>query len=826
MGTALLDRGDLPCLLGLLAFVLFFFHRAVFGGEVLFARDIALVWYPQVSSFIRSVGAGSWPLWDPYRGFGQPLLADPSAMLLYPFTWLNLVVPPGAFYTAFVVFHVAGSAWGTYALLRRWEASRAASFVGAAVWAANGPFLSLGSLWHHLAGAAWMPWIFLAAEEAVTRPSRGRTVRFGLAVAAQLLAGSADMAAFTHLALAACLLARHFDWGQVTGAANRRLLRTWTAAFLLGVGLSCVQWVPAIGMVLGSARSDLALWHRTTWSLPPLGLVEVFLPVLWGTLPRVSADVQDTFDLQVTWLHSLYFGIPVLALVSAGLLARRGGRLLALLSAGALLYALGRHSIVYAAFTFLIPPLRVLRFPVKAMLVVAFAWSLLAGLGYDVWRRAAGEGRRFWTVVFLPAAVLALACLGATLVCTFGAESWGPYLFYREPGQPSYTEILTPVGDHLVVATVAASLLVAVTFAAARWRGRPGQPPAFAAALALGSLALQHTGLHPTVSPDLYTIRPEVVDVLRRTSATPRIYAYDYTEESQKPGRPGARKIGYLLERVPVGWTNQQGFCLGLYLYLQPPTAGRYGFYGSYDLDLLGLHPKARAELIDRLHALEASPLHLRMLRMGSVDYVLALYRAPWWDDLRAVATVPGVFKEPMRVFAVPDPLPRAYVVGGARVAPGPEASLRAVTAAGFDLRREVVLDSGSPRAAPEGFVGRSRIVESRPDRVRFVAEASHPGFAVLVDAYDPGWRATVDGSPAAVERANVDFRAVAVPAGEHVVELTYRPPSVALGLVLAAATVVAGAACWRWPIRSRAPEASEDPVAGAAPPSRDPEET
>jgi len=813
---ALPDRRDLACLLLLLAFVVFFFPQAVFGGQVLFARDIALVWYPQVSSFIRSVGAGSWPLWDPYRGFGQPLLADPSAMLLYPFTWLNLVVPPGPFYTAFVVLHVAGSAWGTYALLRRWEASRAGAFVGGAVWAANGPFLSLGSLWHHLAGAAWMPWIFLAAEDAITRRSRGRTLRFGLAVAAQLLAGSADMAAFTHLALGAYLLARYFDWRRVTGVGNRSLLRTWATAFLLGVGLSCAQWVPAIGMVLGSARSDLALWHRTTWSLPPLGLVEIFLPVLWGTLPRVSADIRDTFDLQVTWLHSLYFGIPVLALGCAGILARRRARFLACLAAGALLYALGRHSFAYDAFTILIPPLRVLRYPVKAMLVVAFAWSLLAGLGYDVWRRAASEGRRWWAVVLLPTVGLALACLGATLVCTLGAASWGPYLFYREPGQPSYADILTPLGDHLVVATIVASLLLVVTVAAARWRGNPGQPPVFAAVLALGSLALQHTGLHPTASPDLYTIRPEVVDILRHETPAPRLYVYDYTDESQKPVPSGGQKVGYVLDRAPVGWGQPQAFCLGLYLYLQPPTAGRYGFYGSYDLDLLGLHPQARALLIDRLYSLEKSPLHLRMLQMGSVDYVLALFRAPWWDDLGAVATVPGAFKEPIRVFRVPRPLPRAYVVGGSRLAPGPEAALRAVTAADFDLRREVVLDAGAARKAPEAFVGRSRIEESRPDRVRFVTEASHPAFAVLVDGYDPGWRATVDGVPARVVRANVDFRAVAVPAGTHVVELAYRPRSVVLGLTLAASTAALAFAGWRRSSRAGATAAGPEGSVGA----------
>jgi uncharacterized membrane protein YfhO len=87
---------------------------------------------------------------------------------------------------------------------------------------------------------------------------------------------------------------------------------------------------------------------------------------------------------------------------------------------------------------------------------------------------------------------------------------------------------------------------------------------------------------------------------------------------------------------------------------------------------------------------------------------------------------------------------------------------------------------------------------------VRVVIEASHPGYAVLVDAYDQGWRATVDGTPVAVERANVCFRAVPVPAGSHVVEYTYRPRSIALGLAVTAFTALLGLAWMRLP-RNRA---------------------
>ena len=66
----------------LLAIVLF--SRAVFRGEAFYERDVHLVWHAQVEAFVRAVGAGSWPVWNPFISFGQPMLANPHTQALYP----------------------------------------------------------------------------------------------------------------------------------------------------------------------------------------------------------------------------------------------------------------------------------------------------------------------------------------------------------------------------------------------------------------------------------------------------------------------------------------------------------------------------------------------------------------------------------------------------------------------------------------------------------------------------------------------------------------------------------------------------------------------
>mgnify|MGYP001382648048 CR=1 FL=1 len=58
-------------------------------------------------------------------------------------------------------------------------------------------------------------------------------------------------------------------------------------------------------------------------------------------------------------------------------------------------------------------------------------------------------------------------------------------------------------------------------------------------------------------------------------------------------------------------------------------------------------------------------------------------------------------------------------------------------------------------------------------------------GYLVMRDSWGRGWSATVDGQEASVIRANGRHRAVAVPAGRHIVVLRYRPPGLRAGMLV-----------------------------------------
>jgi hypothetical protein len=77
------------------------------------------------------------------------------------------------------------------------------------------------------------------------------------------------------------------------------------------------------------------------------------------------------------------------------------------------------------------------------------------------------------------------------------------------------------------------------------------------------------------------------------------------------------------------------------------------------------------------------------------------------------------------------------------------------------------------------------KLISSRLNSLVLGLQAPRPGLVYMADAYAEGWSAEVNGRPAPILPANYGFRAVAVPAGDVRVELSYLPPGLATGGVI-----------------------------------------
>jgi hypothetical protein len=183
----------------------------------------------------------------------------------------------------------------------------------------------------------------------------------------------------------------------------------------------------------------------------------------------------------------------------------------------------------------------------------------------------------------------------------------------------------------------------------------------------------------------------------------------------------------------------------------------------------------------------------LRLLQVTSTRFALlpdALFRPrPGLTLVRRWPALSVVLAE------VTPPPARVYLAAEARVSDDDEAARQLATSA-FVPGRSVLLAPGAGAAAAQAS-GDCVLEEDRPERLRLRCRASAPSFAVVADSWFPGWHALVDGQPAPIVRANLAMRAVPLPAGEHEVQLEYRPAHLALGFVVSGLALLALLALW-----------------------------
>lgn len=781
-------RADLGALGALAALVTLLFHDVVFSGRVLFERDIQTYFIPFAEILRRMVRERTWPLWNPYLAFGQPLLANPQFEALYPFTWLLPLLAPWTYYHAFVVFHSLFSAVGVYLLCRTLRLGSVAAFAGAGVWVSSGPWLSLASNWLHLAGAAWMPWVLLAAERLLRSPSARGAMALGASAGLQLLAGSADMALLTWVASGLRLLAPIVS---AAAGARRRLVALSALAAMIALGLASAQWIPTTVAAAASTRRLISEADRTFWSVHPLFMLQALVPVPFKEMSLGPIAEERLFESREPFLFSLYLGLPAAALVAAAAADRftpwrryaLGGLVLGVLG------ALGRYTPAYHVFTLVFPPLKLVRFPMKAMVLVALFWAVLAAAGLDACRR----GGRAARVAIVVAGLGGVTALVLAAVCLSGP----PWLsgWVQPPATGMLAEALAPATRRLCATAALLFTLAALVALAERRLRLPAA--ALAAGCVVADLVAMHAPLNATAPREVYSVQPASLGLLAGRPFS-RVYTEDYQSPSRIPEvkRADPRRVAAFDAGAAPPWLVAVAFRM----YPYPTLLGSWGVEGSYDTDLQTFFPPHLALMTRLMRAVEGEPAQRRLLQLGAVDRVLSLH-SQGYEGLPLLARLPSLFRGAVHVFAVPGSVPRTYVVTRARRAEG-TAAVAAVLADDFQIQDEVVLSMEplatpprsiaveSSEAAPAERRGSSRIVTWRPDFIRVEAEAPADGYVVLVDTYDPGWGANVDGQPAPIVRANVAFRAVALSRGRHTIDFRYRPRPVAWGLAISALTL------------------------------------
>ncbi len=776
----------------LMLLVLVVFWRQVFTSDAPYFRDVAGEHYSRSMELRSIVRSGSLPLWNPYQHCGEPVVSNPIYLLFYPTAWLAWILPPLYGFKIHYVLHFFLLAAGGFLLGRRSGLGPFGCWLAGALWVFSGPAMSLGNFYNMLPAVAWMPFVLLAADRQTRDGGWRNTALFAAAVALQFFAGEP----LTSLATVTMALA----WTAYLFPGWRPAARC-LGGCLLALGLAAAQLFPTLAEIANTPRGlRLTYAQATFWSLHPLKLLEIVAPGIWGNwltdvkVPWTNLDGREPF------LLSVYIGLVPLALaaVAALSLKDRLTRFWVLVTASALLLALGRYTPLLDLFYYFFPVFRVVRFPVKLLLPATLALTQLAAMGVECLLAGRGDARRLkWLnrglIVFgalwVAAAVAVLFEPLRPLVWKAVRTQFGLFATYKlqtamEIGRPEAlaraTDWVCAVLPSKALFVWCSVMLVAFTLRAGRWQR---VLTLFAAGSSVAVLLWTHVSINPLVPSRFYEDKPPIVRYLKSPQPV-RIFA-------EPSPRLSNSLLSWSLNPSPLAFLPPPAQVLYAYRMALSVAPGLEGLEASFVKDPQSLLPEPHSQLnyVVYVQHLAGAPL-TRILQLSSVQYAIFTVPvpAPWLDPVGSASN--GTVR-PVTAYRVRDPLPRAYLVDSATFLNYGRDAVNEMISGAFDPTHQVVLEpdaahpAGTTRTFPADSARRATLLSRRPNQVDIETSSAQSAFLVLTDSYFEEWQATIDEHPAPIFRANQIFRAVEVPAGTHRVVFRYVPLPVYWGVAV-----------------------------------------
>lgn len=101
-----------------------------------------------------------------------------------------------------------------------------------------------------------------------------------------------------------------------------------------------------------------------------------------------------------------------------------------------------------------------------------------------------------------------------------------------------------------------------------------------------------------------------------------------------------------------------------------------------------------------------------------------------------------------------------------------------------LDTRKSAVIDGSKFKVPTIAFDSMSNIklLEQRPNYLKYEAETTTPNVGVFSEIYYPGWIALIDGKETDVLRVNYILRALQIPEGKHTIEFKFEPKPYMVG--------------------------------------------
>ncbi len=674
--------------------LLAFYYPVLFAGREYFVSDHTYFFEPFARLISAALKEGRLPLWNPYLYCGMPQTANPSPGLFYfPSFLFGFLSYSKAMALTLLLSQIVAFTAGFFLALEL-ELTVVLAIALGAILALNGYMFSFAANYSLPATASW-GFLSMVAFLKLNK-ARGREKLLYIAVSAWLahttiMAGRPEIfvPVFLLLGVVALLPLRHC-FGK--GSDKARVVSDFAAvavSFAVALAMSMISILPTYEWTRLSPRaSGLSLSQVFLWSANWYDYICLFTGQPLG-------DLQHSLSLylaQVASRKGYYPFMPtacvgpivlVLALLSFGAKEHKKRRLLFFLGfVIAAVLAAGCNTPVSGWLLKLVPPLAVLRYPVKLMIFVDLFLALLAVYGLKV--AVAKPGRL--TISLLSIFLCLTAIFAALYFCRdlYAAKPFTANGIAYTLAAPGFFEMLFRA---LAVNSLIASIFLAFLLAADKLAMKESERYAIAIGAIIASLATVSFMLPQRTSLGGFYRRPVLADRLTAMSQTAN---FDKANEFNGVGRyltgyfdPLYSPRGYHargdLNKIQLG-ENYMQYCRDLLL---PNTSvGTYPVTGGYEAAATSQFQK------NFLKVYKASSLE----RAGQDDLPLYLFCRLTATKFVGSQTKKNKGKGPLdvslldekyfalkheskalalRVYEVLQPTPRAYVSEGYEVVDG-----------------------------------------------------------------------------------------------------------------------------------------------------------
>ena len=759
-------RTDYYCLAGLCGLVFLVYAQLWLPGLVLIKRDAFQFFLPIKQYIIDRLSAGELPQWFPYEGLGRPLLGIPVTGVFHPFTALYWLFPVHDAYRVSTLLSCLTGALGAYVLGRVIRFSPTGALVSAVGFSCSGYVMSLTENLVYLYSTCVLPLFLVALEKSCATRKSSYVAISALVWGSVFLNG--DVQTGYYFGFVALVWVAMRDTGS-----RLREAALLVPIVVLTILLAGIQLAPAWAVFERSDRTLSDLFHAEAihWSTHPLRLMTLILSPI-GDGAEGDQIAYSVFGNGGAgrgpagfWAESLYLGLPIIGLAVAGAWRSRNLLVFTVIGGVSLVLALGQYGGLYNVFYQWLPLWSAFRYPEKLMGIATLALAMLAGGGIEkiLNRRCAS-----W-----PWFGVGLLCLGLSAILYAQDSVYKLSDLFRVSQNLAASIAISGVHAALLSAAAASgvgALILWIRVQPSRW------PWASAALIFLIAFDLARGNLSTlqTAPSEAWTSTPGLVQAIKDDAKVEGPGHFRILGIKDSLAAVPEHVDRKLTARERIGFIRRHG----LFVEHNAP----------FKIESVQNYLPGRTLLTQQI----GRSANIRTVARFNVAYLIG--RPARFDSGSfagsVIATVPdfdlALVRNPVPV------TPRVYL------SRRPEAPSHSVPIVSFIEREdflngEVDLIEGVPGQLPEPLThGQASLLEYGTESIRISVETAQPAVLVLVDAFEPGWQAEIEGGVSLpIFRANGLVRAIVVPAGKFTVRFTYETPLLRVGAYLSLVGVV-----------------------------------